>query len=144
MGKPQKAVIAMSGGVDSSVAAYLMCKQGYECVGMTMKLFHNEDVGIEAAKTCCSASDADDARRVARLFDMPFYVVNFTQEFQKEVIDRFVDTYIAGGTPDQILFADHPPRTVHGRFLSQRAVPRRISSHKRDCPPRKRDLKQLL
>ncbi|MCH5281927.1 MAG: tRNA 2-thiouridine(34) synthase MnmA [Lachnospiraceae bacterium] len=100
MSEPKKAVIAMSGGVDSSVAAYLMCKQGYECVGMTMKLFHNEEVGIEATKTCCSASDADDARRVARLFDMPFYVVNFTEEFQKEVIDRFVDTYIAGGTPN--------------------------------------------
>lgn len=96
----KKAIIAMSGGVDSSVAAYLMKKEGYECIGATMKLYDNEDIGVEKQKTCCSLSDIEDARSVARNLDMPYYVFNFTDNFEQEVIYRFVNTYIEGGTPN--------------------------------------------
>ena len=61
----KKALIAMSGGVDSSVAAYLMKEAGYDCIGVTMKLYDNEDIGMEQEKTCCSLSDIEDARSVA-------------------------------------------------------------------------------
>lgn len=100
MSTNSKAIIAMSGGVDSSVAAYLMKEEGYECIGATMKLYDNEDIGISKQKTCCSLSDIDDARSVARNLEMPYYVFNFTDNFEQEVIDRFVDTYIEGGTPN--------------------------------------------
>ena len=60
----EKVLIAMSGGVDSSVAAFLMKEQGCQCIGATMKLFHNEDIGVKATKTCCSLEDVEDARLV--------------------------------------------------------------------------------
>ncbi len=100
MSEKKKAIIAMSGGVDSSVAAYLMIKAGYDCMGATMKLYNNEEIGMEKEKTCCSLSDAEDAGNVARSFGMPFYVLNFTDDFEKEVIERFVNTYMEGGTPN--------------------------------------------
>ena len=74
----KKAVIAMSGGVDSSVAAYLIAKLGYECIGATMKLYSNEDIGVSKKHTCCSAEDVDDARSVAYSLDIPYYVFNFS------------------------------------------------------------------
>ena len=67
----------MSGGVDSSVAAALMCENGYECIGATMKLYHNEDVGVPKAHTCCTLEDVEDARDVAFSLNMPYYVFNF-------------------------------------------------------------------
>ncbi|MBP3420900.1 MAG: tRNA 2-thiouridine(34) synthase MnmA [Lachnospiraceae bacterium] len=100
MSEKKKAIIAMSGGVDSSVAAYLMTKEGYECIGATMKLYDNQNNGTEQEKTCCSVDDVADAGKVARAFGMPFYVLNFTAEFDKEVIQRFVNTYMEGGTPN--------------------------------------------
>lgn len=100
MSDKKKAIIAMSGGVDSSVAAYLMTEAGYDCIGATMKLYDNEDIGMEKEKTCCSLRDVEDAGNVARSFGMPFYVFNFTDDFQKEVIERFVNTYMEGGTPN--------------------------------------------
>jgi tRNA-specific 2-thiouridylase len=100
----QKAIIAMSGGVDSSVAAALMLKQGYECIGVTLKLFAGEDPGGDApAKTrrsCCSLADVNDARQAAYRLGMPHYVLNFTEAFRDEVIRRFVETYEAGATPN--------------------------------------------
>ena len=71
----QKAIIAMSGGVDSSVAAYLMQKNGYDCIGVTMRLFDNGDIGISKGHTCCSLDDVEDARSVARRLGIPYYVV---------------------------------------------------------------------
>lgn len=100
MTQKKKAIIAMSGGVDSSVAAYLMKDEGYDCIGATMKLYQNERVVCEEEKTCCSLSDIEDARSVASSLSMPYYVFNFTDNFEKEVIDRFVNTYIEGGTPN--------------------------------------------
>lgn len=96
----KKAVIAMSGGVDSSVAAFLTKKQGYECIGATMKLFHNEDVCISREKSCCLLEDVEDARSVAYSLGIPYYVFNFTERFREDVIDRFVNAYETGSTPN--------------------------------------------
>ena len=73
----KRAMIAMSGGVDSSVAAYLMVQAGYDCLGMTMRLSNNEDIG-KTEKTCCSLDDVEDARSVAFRLGIPFRVFNFT------------------------------------------------------------------
>lgn len=96
----KKALIAMSGGVDSSVAALLMQQKGYDCVGATMKLFENEQAGIKREKTCCSLDDVEDARSVAYRLHIPYYVFNFTANFEKEVMDRFVSAYQRGWTPN--------------------------------------------
>ena len=93
-------MIAMSGGVDSSVAAYLMREAGYDCVGVQMKLFENADAGVSRESACCSLESAEDARRVAFGLDMPFYVWNFADEFRSAVIDRFAAAYAAGRTPN--------------------------------------------
>jgi len=89
----EKAVIAMSGGVDSSVAAALCLEQGYQCVGMTLKLYKGES-------SCCSLADVNDARNVAFVLGMDHYVLNFTEEFDEKVVRHFVETYEAGGTPN--------------------------------------------
>lgn len=94
-----KALIAMSGGVDSSVAAALMKQAGYECIGVTMKL-HGEDGEPCGERSCCTASDAEDARGVCFKLGMKYYVFNFTGDFEKEVVDRFVNAYENGCTPN--------------------------------------------
>lgn len=96
----KKALIAMSGGVDSSVAACLMKEQGYECMGVTMKLFHNEDVGIPREHTCCSLDDIEDAAAVARSLSMPHHVFNFSDNFAENVIEPFICAYENGMTPN--------------------------------------------
>ncbi len=96
----KKAIIAMSGGVDSSVAAYLTKQAGYECMGATMKLYESDRACVCNEKTCCSLSDVEDARAVANALDMPYYVFNFTEYFEASVIRRFVDGYVAGKTPN--------------------------------------------
>lgn len=95
-----KALIAMSGGVDSSVAALLMQEKGYECMGATMHLFDNTDLGMEKESTCCSLSDVEDARMVAGLLDMPFYVFNYKDIFREKVIGNFVCEYQKANTPN--------------------------------------------
>ncbi len=95
-----KALIAMSGGVDSSVSACLMKERGFECIGATMRLFDNEDAGVEREKSCCSLDDVLDARSVADRLGIPFYVFNFTEEFRKQVIGRFIEAYENGMTPN--------------------------------------------
>ena len=89
----KKCIIAMSGGVDSSVAAFLMKEKGYECIGATMKLYDNEEIGISREKSCCSLDDIEDARAVARRLSMPYYVFNFKDEFEEKVINKFIRTY---------------------------------------------------
>jgi tRNA-specific 2-thiouridylase len=93
-----KAAIAMSGGVDSSVAAALTQEAGYDCIGLTLKLYGGTADGGESR--CCSLRDVNDARDVAYRLGMPHYVLNFTGEFEALVIRRFVETYEAGGTPN--------------------------------------------
>lgn len=95
----QKALIGMSGGVDSSVAAFLMQQEGFDCIGATMRLFDNEALGLEQGSTCCSLDDVEDARSVARKMGIPHYVFNFTREFQDKVMDKFVSAYESGLTP---------------------------------------------
>lgn len=95
-----KALIAMSGGVDSSVAALLMKQRGYECIGMTMKLFTNEDISLSKQHTCCSLEDVADARSVAYSLGMPHYTANFAARFKQDVIDHFIDDYEHGRTPN--------------------------------------------
>lgn len=90
----------MSGGVDSSLAAKLTVERGFDCIGCTMKLYENEDAGIERGRTCCSLDDVEDARSVAYKLRMPFYVFNFTDAFREIVIRKFVDSYERGVTPN--------------------------------------------
>ena len=81
-----KALIAMSGGVDSGVAALIMTESGFDCTGCTMKLYENEDACIPESRTCCSLKDVDDARAIATRLGMPYYVFNFKDEFKETVI----------------------------------------------------------
>lgn len=91
----------MSGGVDSSVAAYLLKEQGYDVIGVTMQIWQDEDVFVQSQEGgCCGLSAVDDARRVAQVLDIPYYVMNFKEDFQKHVIDYFVQDYLRGYTPN--------------------------------------------
>ncbi|MCD7806807.1 MAG: tRNA 2-thiouridine(34) synthase MnmA [Lachnospiraceae bacterium] len=94
------ALIAMSGGVDSSVAACLLLEQGYDCLGVTMRLYRNGDIGRSQFHTCCSQRDIEDAAEVAFDLDIPFEVLDYTEEFQTQIIGKFIRTYEEGGTPN--------------------------------------------
>ena len=93
-------LVAMSGGVDSSVAALIVKNSGVQPIGITMRLYDNDRAGMCDTKTCCSMKDTDDARAVAAKLDFPYYVVNFMEGFKEKVIDKFVKTYIDGATPN--------------------------------------------
>jgi tRNA-specific 2-thiouridylase len=96
----ERVVVAMSGGVDSSVAAALLQAQGYEVIGVTMKLWDGPEAAAGHHKTCCTLDDVADARRVAMQLDIPFYVMNFKEQFARHVIDYFVASYHQGATPN--------------------------------------------
>lgn len=96
----KKALIAMSGGVDSSVSAYLIKNLGYESTGITLKLFDNEDTEEKQEKACCSLDDIEDARSVCYKLGIPYYVYNFKDSFKENVIDRFISAYENGTTPN--------------------------------------------
>jgi tRNA-specific 2-thiouridylase len=119
-----KAVIAMSGGVDSSVAAALMLDWGFECIGVTLKLFDNDDIGLNGRNAChagnrgcCGREDINDARNVAYSLNMPHYVLNFRDDFREEVIRRFIENYEAGATPNPCIDCN---RYIKFRRLLQR------------------------
>jgi tRNA-specific 2-thiouridylase len=94
-----KALVAMSGGVDSSVAAALMLEHGYEVIGVTLKQWEGEHGEMPLAG-CCTVSDAEDARRVAAQLDVPYYVLDYVDEFTEKVVDHFGEMYAAGLTPN--------------------------------------------
>lgn len=94
----------MSGGVDSSVCASLMQKQGYECIGMTMRLWKGE--AAKSKQSCCGSEAVDDARLVAERIGIPYYAINFEEEFYKEVIEVFAKQYFSGKTPSPCILCN--------------------------------------
>lgn len=96
----KKVVVGMSGGVDSSVAAYLLKKQGYEVIGVTMQIWQEDEREESDGQGCCGNRAADDARRVAGNIGIPHYVMNFKKEFKENVIDYFLREYACGRTPN--------------------------------------------
>jgi tRNA-specific 2-thiouridylase len=115
----------MSGGVDSSVAAALLKEQGHEVIGIMLRLWSEpgviEDDGVERVvqNKCCSLEAVDDARRVARMLDIPFYLVNVEQEFKNTVVDMFYEEYVAGRTPNPCLTCN---RHIRFTVLLNRAL----------------------
>ena len=96
-----RVVVGMSGGVDSSVAAWLLKEQGYDVIGVTMQIWQDEDAcSVEENGWCCGLSAVEDARRVAAVLDIPYYVMNFKDEFRNQVIDYFNAEYLNGRTPN--------------------------------------------
>ena len=97
----KKVVVGMSGGVDSSVAAWLLKQQGYDVIGVTMQIWQDEEEAVmEENGGCCGLSAVDDARRVAAQLDIPYYVMNFKQVFREKVMDYFTEEYVNGRTPN--------------------------------------------
>ncbi|MBT3941429.1 MAG: tRNA 2-thiouridine(34) synthase MnmA [Chloroflexi bacterium] len=115
----KRVVVAMSGGVDSSVAAYLLARQGYEVIGVTMRLFAVPDESAaKLNRSCCSIEDVDDARDVCRAIGAKHYFLNFEKEFKKHVVDYFVSEYEKGRTPHPCLACNDK---LKFEFLVQRA-----------------------
>ncbi len=102
----KKVVVGMSGGVDSSVCAWLLKEQGYDVLGATMEIWMENEAKTEAEGGCCGLSAVDDARRVAECLDIPYYVMNFRDVFKKQVIDRFVSDYLKGVTPNPCIMCN--------------------------------------
>jgi tRNA-specific 2-thiouridylase len=110
----------MSGGVDSSVAAYLLKEQGYDVIGVTMQIWQDEEPdAVQENGGCCGLSAVDDARRVAEYLEIPYYVMNFKKEFQENVIDYFIGEYQEARTPNPCIACN---RYVKWESLLQRSL----------------------
>lgn len=118
--KKKKVVVGMSGGVDSSVAAYLLKEQGYDVIGVTMQIWQDEDYAMQSSNGgCCGLSAVDDARRVAEQIGIPYYVMNFKAPFKEKVIDYFISEYESGRTPNPCIACN---RYVKWESLLQRSL----------------------
>lgn len=116
----RKVVVGMSGGVDSSVAAFLLKEQGYDVIGVTMQIWQEENPQeTEENGGCCGLSAVDDARKVAWKLGIPYYVMNFRQEFKENVMDYFVDEYLSGRTPNPCIACN---RFVKWEALLERSL----------------------
>ncbi|MFQ5574683.1 MAG: tRNA 2-thiouridine(34) synthase MnmA, partial [Terriglobia bacterium] len=105
----QRVLAAMSGGVDSVVAALLLRQQGYEVIGITMQVWPAADDGKPGAESfggCCSVQAVSDAKRVAALLGVPHYVLNFRKPFEERVVRRFCEEYVAGRTPNPCILCN--------------------------------------
>ncbi len=129
-------VVAMSGGVDSSVAAALMVKRGYQVIGLTLQLY-DHGKALSNKRACCAGQDIHDARRVAANLNIPHYVLDYEQRFQQAVIDDFADSYQSGYTPipcvrcnERIKFQDllETARSLNARALVTGHYVRRIAT----------------
>ena len=109
-------LVAMSGGVDSSVVAALLKEQGHEVIGVTMKLWEGPE-GEMPETGCCTASDSEDARKVASKLDIPYYVLDYTESFSKNFVDNFIDMYAQGLTPNPCVECNRSVKFDH--FLNQ-------------------------
>ena len=115
-----RVVVGMSGGVDSSVAAWLLKKQGYDVIGVTMQIWQDEEPDLQEENGgCCGLSAVDDARRVAAALEIPYYVMNFKKEFQQNVIDYFTGEYLNGRTPNPCIACN---RYVKWEALLERSL----------------------
>lgn len=116
----KKVVVGMSGGVDSSVAAYLLKEAGYDVIGVTMQIWQKEDNDtVSENGGCCGLSAVDDARRVAQMLGIPHYVMNFRKEFDEKVIRYFMREYLAGRTPNPCIACN---RYVKWESLLERSM----------------------
>ncbi|MFW5646946.1 MAG: tRNA 2-thiouridine(34) synthase MnmA [Acetivibrio ethanolgignens] len=116
----KRVVVGMSGGVDSSVAAYLLKEAGYEVIGVTMQIWQDEEISVQEENGgCCGLSAVDDARRVAAQLGIPYYVMNFKKEFKENVMDYFLEEYLAGRTPNPCIACN---RYVKWEALLKRAL----------------------
>ncbi|NDL66190.1 tRNA 2-thiouridine(34) synthase MnmA [Anaerotalea alkaliphila] len=116
----KRVVVGMSGGVDSSVAAYLLKEQGYDVVGVTMQIWQDEDPEqVQENGGCCGLTAVDDARRVANALGIPYYVMNFKKPFEENVIDYFVREYLEGRTPNPCIACN---RYVKWESLLERSL----------------------
>lgn len=124
----ERVLVAMSGGVDSSVAAALLHEQGYDVIGVTMKLWGGAQTARTNHKTCCTLDDVSDARRVAAQLDIPFFVVNFQQQFATHVIDYFTASYQRGYTPNPCVQCNRYLKFTHLRQRAQQLGARWVAT----------------
>ena len=117
-----KVLVAMSGGVDSSVAAVKLKKEGYDVIGITMRLYNHSNVS--SSKSCCAGQDIEDAKKVAQQFDFPHYVLDYQDRFFSGVIDNFVESYAKGNTPVPCISCNQTVKFTD--LLSDLAISRRI------------------